>query len=400
MDRFRWPHPLYSASGPNVPVPIAIETIIRSPAIQWKGDCLTTTYVDLRSDTVTKPTAAMRREIAEAEVGDDVFSGDPTVRRLEEETAALLGKEAALFVPSGCMGNEISVAVQTKRGDRIALDRNSHFVYVESRALTEMLGRSFHFLEGSDRGRLDPEAVRALGGDAAGGTGGGSEGRVALVEVENTVNWQNGAVYPLSRLEAIRAVASAQGLPIHLDGARLWNASAASGVPLATYAACADSVMVCYSKGLGAPIGSALAGSTAFIAEARAARKMFGGALRQVGILAAGALHALHHHRERLPEDHVRARRLAEVVAEIAAFTIDPRQVETNIVIAVAKREPERLGAFVEAVKRRGVLVTAFGGPGAFRAITHLDVDDAGIDRAIAAIREAAWEIWGGRRAA
>lgn len=333
----------------------------------------------------------MRRAIAEAEVGDDVFAGDPTVRRLEEETAALLGKEAALFVPSGCMGNEIAVAVQTRRGDRIALDRNSHFVYVESRALTEMMGRSFLFLEGSDRGRLDPKAVEALGREAVPG----SDGRVALVEVENTVNWQNGAVYPLARLEAIRAAASSLGLPVHLDGARLWNASAASGVPLAAYTACADSVMVCYSKGLGAPIGSALAGSAAFISEARAARKMFGGALRQVGILAAGALHALHHHRERLLEDHVRARRLAEAVAQLDAFALDPRLVETNILIAVAKREPERIGTFVEAAKRRGVLVTAFGGPGAFRAITHLDVDDAGIDRAIAAIRESAGEVWG-----
>ena len=223
----------------------------------------------------------------------------------------------------------------------------------------------------------------------------GSEGRVALVEVENTVNWQNGAVYPLGRLEAIRASATSLGLSVHLDGARLWNASAASGVPLAAYAACADSVMVCSSKGLGAPIGSAVAGSTAFIAEARAARKMFGGALRQVGILAAGALHALHHHRERLPEDHLRARRLAEAVAEITAFTIDPRHVEKNIVIAVAKREPEKLGAFVEAAKRRGVLVTAFGGLGAVRAITHLDVDDAGIDRAVAAFRDATDEVWG-----
>lgn len=328
----------------------------------------------------------MRRAIAEAEVGDDVFAGDPTVRRLEEETAALLGKEAALFVPSGCMGNEVSVAVQTKRGDRIALDPNAHFVYVESRALTELMERRFLFLEGGDRGRLDPESVRAL---ANGG------GPVALVEVENTFNWQNGAVYPLERLRLVREAATALGVPVHLDGARLWNASAASGVSLADYAACADSVMVCYSKGLGAPVGSAVAGSAAFIAEARAARKMFGGALRQVGILAAGALHALRHHRDRLEEDHRRARRLAEAVAGIPPFAIDPGDVETNIVIAGTTREPEKIGAFVEGVTRRGVLVLAFGGPGRFRAITHLDVDDAGIDRAVAAFRDAAAEVWG-----
>ncbi|HEU4723888.1 MAG TPA: GntG family PLP-dependent aldolase [Candidatus Eisenbacteria bacterium] len=374
-----------------------METIIRPSGIQSKGDCLTTTYVDLRSDTVTKPTPAMRRAIADAEVGDDVFAGDPTVRRLEEETAALLGKEAALFVPTGCMGNEISVAVQTKRGDRIALDPNAHFVYVESRALVELMGRRFHFLEGSDRGRLDPAAVRGLAGAGAdvAGPADGVAGPIALVEVENTFNWRNGAVYSLERLRAVREAAASLGLPIHLDGARLWNASAASGVPLADYAACADSVMVCYSKGLGAPIGSAVAGSAAFVAEARATRKMFGGAMRQVGVLAAGALHALHHHRDRIGDDHRRARRLAEAIAEIPAFTIDPREIETNIVIASAAREPEKIGAFVSAVERRGVLVLAFGGPGAFRAITHLDVDDTGIERAVVAFREAADEVWG-----
>jgi len=329
----------------------------------------------------------MRRAIAEAEVGDDVFADDPTVCRLEEVTAALLGKEAALFVPSGCMGNEISVAVQTKRGDRIALDRNAHFVYVESRALTEMMERSFLFLDGSDRGRLDPAAVAAAG-SAPGAP-------IALVEAENTVNWQNGSFYPIDRLRRVREAATGLGVPVHLDGARLWNASAASGVSLADYAACADSVMVCYSKGLGAPIGSAVCGSAVFIKEARAARKMFGGAMRQVGILAAGALHALEHHLARLPDDHRRARRLAEALAEIPHFEIDPREIETNIVIAEAAREPEKIGAFVEAAKRRGVLVLAFGGPGRFRAITHLDVDDAGIERAVAAFREAANETWG-----
>ncbi|HET9950471.1 MAG TPA: GntG family PLP-dependent aldolase [Candidatus Eisenbacteria bacterium] len=366
-------------------------------SIQSKGDCLTTSYVDLRSDTVTKPTPAMRRAIAEAEVGDDVLGDDPTVRRLEEETAALLGKEAALFVPSGCMGNEISVAVHTKRGERIALDREAHMVGVESRAITEMLGRGYHFLEGSDRGRVDPAAVAAIAGSAgAAGSGSGEAGgRIALVEAENTVNYKNGAIYPLERLRRVRQEATKLGLPMHLDGARLWNASAASGVPLSDFAACADSVMVCYSKGLGAPIGSALAGSAAFIQEARGVRKMFGGALRQVGIVAAGAIHAIHHHRDRLPEDHRRARRLAEALAAIPPFAIDPAEVETNIVIARATRDSGRIGAFIEAAKRRGVLLLALGGPDTIRAITHLDVDDAGIERAVAAMRESAAETWG-----
>ncbi len=329
----------------------------------------------------------MRRAIAEAEVGDDVFSDDPTVRRLEEETAEILGKEAALFVPSGCMGNEISVAVHTKRGDRIALDPDSHFVGAESKAITEMMGRRFRFLEGGDRGRHRGEDVqRALLADPD---------RPTLLEAENTFNWHSGSLYSLESLRGWSAAAKALGVRFHLDGARLWNASAASGVPLRDYAACADSVMVCYSKGLGAPVGSAVAGSAAFVAEARAARKMFGGGMRQVGILAAGALHALRHHRERLPEDHRRARRLAESVAGIPAFALDPATIESNIVIAVARRAPERIDAFVQAVRRRGVLILAFGGPGAFRAITHLDVDDAGIDRASAALRAAAEETWG-----
>jgi threonine aldolase len=271
-------------------------------------------------------------------------------------------------------------------------------VGVEARAITEMMGRGYHFLEGSDRGRIDPAAVAALGDVAGSGAGGGNGGggRVALVEAENTVNYKNGAIYPIERLRRVREAATRLGLPVHLDGARLWNASAASGVALSEFAACADSVMVCYSKGLGAPIGSSLAGSAAFIAEARAARKMFGGALRQVGILAAGALHAIRHHRERLPEDHRRARRLAEALAGIPPFSIDPREVETNIVIARATRAPEKIGAFIEAAQRRGVLVLPLGGPDTVRAITHLDVDDAGIERAVIAMREAAAETWGG----
>lgn len=329
----------------------------------------------------------MRRAIAEAEVGDDVFADDPTVRLLEEETARLLGKEAALFVPSGCMGNEIAVSVQTKRGDRIALAPHSHLVLVESRAVTEMMGRQFQILDSNDRGRLcGADVASVLERDAD---------RPALLEAENTFNWHSGSVYSLEALRGLRDAAAALGIRFHLDGARLWNASVAAGVPLADYAACADSVMVCYSKGLGAPVGSAVAGSAAFVEEARAARKMFGGAMRQVGILAAGALHALRHHRERLVDDHRRARRLAESLSEISPFAIEPDDIETNIVIARATREPERIGAFLDAAKRRGVLALAFGGPGAIRAITHLDVDDAGIERAAVAFREAAAETWG-----
>ena len=322
--------------------------------------------------------------MAEAVVGDDVFHDDPTVSRLEEETAALLGKEAALFVPSGCMGNECAFAVQTKEGDSILLERHSHPVYVEFRAVTELLRRRFQLVDG-DRGRLSPEQVRAaLDADGA--------ARPALVEVENTFNWENGSIYPLPRLQAIARLAAERSVPVHLDGARLWNASAATGVPLEDYAAAADTVMVCYSKGLGAPLGSAVAGSAAMVREAREARRAFGGAMRQVGIVAAGALYALHHHRDRLPEDHARARRMAVALAGIPGILLDPAHVETNIVIA-AVSPAERLPRFIEAAKERGLLVVAFGGPGRFRAVTHLDVDDAGIDRAVAAVREVAREV-------
>jgi threonine aldolase len=328
----------------------------------------------------------MRRAMAEAEVGDDVHADDPTVRTLEEETAGLLGMEAALFVPSGSMGNGIAVAVHTKPGDTIVLDPHAHLVTVESRAVVDLLGRRFHTVEG-DRGRL--EAGRVGASLDAGGV------RPALFEAENTFNWHNGALYEPEALRALGEEARSRRARFHLDGARLWNASVATGLPLAAYAACADSVMVCYSKGLGAPIGSALAGSAAFVEEARVARRTFGGAMRQVGIVAAGALYAVRHHRGRLADDHRRARRLAEAVAEIDPFEIDPGHVESNIVIARAGRAPERLPAFVEAAERHGARVLAFGGPGSFRAVTHLDVDDTGIERAVLAFRAAAAEVWG-----
>jgi threonine aldolase len=331
----------------------------------------------------------MRRAMAEAEVGDDVFGDDPTVRRLEEETAALLGKEAALFVPTGCMGNETAIAVHTKPGEEILTDRFSHVVMVETAAVTELLRRRYRILDG-DRGRLTPEQV-ATELDRAGGS---APPRPTLVEVENTHNWGSGSIYPVDQLQAIARVARVRRLPVHLDGARLWNASAATGVPPATYAASADSVMVCYSKGLGAPLGSALAGPAAFIGQARQARRMFGGAMRQVGIVAAGALHALRHHRELLAEDHARARRLADGLASIPGLSLDPGAIQTNIVIA-GVTPAERIAAFVEALGRAGVLVIAFGGPGRFRAVTHFDVDDAGIARAIDAARQVAREVLG-----
>jgi len=334
---------------------------------------------------VTRPTAAMRRAMAEAEVGDDFYEEDPTVRLLEQETAAVLGMEAALFTPTGCMGNEIAVAVQTLRGQSILLHRDSHLRLVEASAVSGVMGREYRVLEG-DRGRLRAEDVtRAL-------ADGGKDG-IALVEVENTQNWGSGAIYSLPMLEAIAVAARARGIPLHLDGARIWNASAATGVPPASYAAVADTVMVCFSKGLGAPVGSALAGSADMVREARGIRKTFGGGMRQVGIIAAGALHGMRHHRERLVDDHRRARAYAEAIADIPGIRLDPATIESNIVIAEIDPPHERVEAFAKAVCEQGVLITAFGGPGRFRAVTHLDVDDAGIERAIAAVRKAARSV-------
>ena len=318
--------------------------------------------------------------MAEAEVGDDVLRDDPTVRLLEEETASVLGKEAALFVPSGCMGNEIAAGIQTRRGDTILLHRDSHFVYTESAAIQGLLGLSFRMLDG-ERGRLCAADVAAELTERPDG--------VRLLSLEQTNNWSSGSCYDRSTLHDVAAAARERGLPVHLDGARVWNASAATGVPPAEFAAAADTVMVCFSKGLGAPVGSALAGTVQRMQEARAMRKMLGGGMRQVGIIAAGALHGLRHHRERLVEDHRRARRLAEAIATVPGIHLDPDRVETNIVIAAV--EPgDRIAAFAEAAAERGVLLLVFGGPGRFRAMTHLDVDDAAIDRAIDGIRDAA----------
>ena len=329
--------------------------------------------------------------MAEAEVGDDVFAEDPTVRLLEEETAAALGKEAALFVPSGCMGNQIAIGVQAARGERVLVHERAHVSYSEVGALTDMLGLELLPVAG-DAGRLVPEAVdAALEAAARDGSP-----RVALVEFENSHNWGGGSVYDLDRLRRAAAPARERRLPVHLDGARLWNAAVATGSSPADFAGVADTVMVCYSKGLGAPVGSALAGTGALIAEARALRKRFGGGMRQAGILAAGALHGLRHHRTRLADDHRRARRLAEAFVSIPGLRIDPKSVATNIVIAEVTPH-ERLEDLVRLAADRGVLLYVFGGPGRFRAATHLDVDDAGVDRAVDAIAAAARELGLGR---
>lgn len=332
--------------------------------------------VDLRSDTVTRPTAAMRRAIAEAEVGDDVFGDDPTVLALESRMAALAGKQAALFVPSGTMGNQLAVHVQTRPSDEVLLEAESHIFLYEQGGIAATSGCLARIVPG-ERGALSPASVHA----AARGEG-AHLARLSLVCTENTHNGAGGSIVPLPALEAVGEAARSHGLRVHMDGARLWHASAATGIPIETWAATADTVMMCFSKGLGAPVGSILVGDAEVIRAAHRVRKRWGGGMRQVGILAAACLHALDHHRERLGLDHARARRLAEGLRAAPGVAVDVP--ETNIVIARFEEGAPEPAAVLTELERRGVLMLPFG-RGRIRAICHLDVDDAGIERAVEA---------------
>ena len=332
--------------------------------------------VDLRSDTVTRPTAAMRRAMADAEVGDDVFGDDPTVQALERRVAALAGKEMALFVPSGTMGNQLAVHVQTRPADEVLLEAESHIYFYEQGGIAANSGCLAHPVNG-ERGVLPLDTlIAALRDDDD------HVARVTLVCAENTHNRAGGAVVPLARLRELAALARERGLKLHLDGARLWNASVATGVPIADFAACADTVMMCFSKGLGAPVGSILTGPADTIRAARRARKRWGGGMRQVGILAAAALHAMDHHVARLADDHRRAKRLADGFASApGARVIAP---DTNIVFVDLDPSALDARAVVKGLAEHGVRMSAYG-PRRVRAIAHLDVDDAGIERAIVA---------------
>ncbi|HEX7117180.1 MAG TPA: GntG family PLP-dependent aldolase [Longimicrobiales bacterium] len=333
--------------------------------------------VDLRSDTVTRPTPGMREAIARADVGDDVLGDDPTVRALEDRVAELLGKEAALFFPSGTMANQTAVAVLTTPGSEVVIEATGHVLDWEGGAPAQWAGVLLRPVPTPD-GLLTPEQV-----EAAIRPDGRMAIRTSLVCLENTHNAAGGRVMPLATLRAIRDVAGRRGIPIHLDGARLWNASAASGVPEAAFAAEADTVMVTMSKGLGCPIGSLLAGSADLIEEAWHVRRRHGGGMRQVGILAAAGLYALDHHRGRLAEDHARARRLADRLDGVPGIRVVPP--ETNIVMIDIERDDLDAPAVVERVRPHGVLLTPFT-TRRVRAVTHLDIDDAGVDRAAEAV--------------
>jgi len=336
--------------------------------------------IDLRSDTVTKPTAEMREVMARAEVGDDVFGDDPTVKELEAETAALLGKEAAVFTPSGTMANELAIRSQTEPGDEIVVEAYSHVYYYEGGAPAALSGVMCRCLEGQ-RGLFTGADLEAALRPAD-----VHFARTRLVCVENTHNRGGGKIWPLEQVREVAAVARKHSLQLHLDGARLWNASVATGITERDYAAPFDTVSVCFSKGLGAPVGSALAGPRSCIERARRFRKMLGGGMRQAGIIAAGALFALRNHRARLALDHANAEALANGLAGIKGLEANPSEVETNMVrFRVVGMSAQEL---IERLRPRSVLVLAVGRD-TLRAVTNLMVSSEDIERAVGIISEA-----------
>ena len=335
---------------------------------------------DLRSDTVTKPTPAMRRAMAEAEVGDDVYGEDPTVNRLEARAAEVFGREAAIFVPTGSMGNQIAVKLHTRPGQEVVCESRSHLLDWEMGMVAAFSGCVPRTVAG-ERGILRwADFQKAIAPKIY------YRAPTGLIWVENSHNMAGGTVTPLAVLEEIWAGARAAGLPVHCDGARVFNAATAAGVPVAEFTRGFDTVMFCLSKGLGAPVGSMLVGSREVIAEARSVRKALGGGMRQAGILAAAGLIALEEMPQRLPEDHAHARMLAEAVADAEGAVIDLDAVETNIVIFTLKENGDA-AAFVRAMKERGVLASAVG-PHAVRLVTHFDVSREDCRRCAGVLRE------------
>jgi threonine aldolase len=314
--------------------------------------------IDLRSDTVTHPTPGMRAAMAAAEVGDDVYAEDPTTLALEERVAALFGQEAALFTPTGSMANVLAVRSLVGVGEEVLCESSAHIARAELGAHGAFTGLTMRTWTGG-RGSIDLPAIEALYAPDLGPFFVPTK----AIAVENTHNFGGGSVLPLDDLQALRGFADSVGVAVHLDGARIWNAHVATGVPLEVYGGLVDVLAVCLSKGLGAPVGSLMVGSADAIAEARVWRKRMGGGMRQTGVLAAAGLHALDHHVERLAEDHANARLLAE------ACGVDPAGVDTNIVVV----DVPEAAPVVHAAREEGVLVSAVG-PRTVRAVTHLDV--------------------------
>ncbi len=335
--------------------------------------------VDLRSDTVTKPTPEMRRVMAEAEVGDDVFSEDPTIHALEERVADVLGKEAALYVPSGTMANQLALAVNAGTGTEIYCSEKAHIFNYEAAAVPVITRAQLWPLPG-DRGifTADDIAKRLRPADH-------HFPPSRIIEIENTSNGGGGAIWPLDIVKEHRKLADEHDLLIHLDGARLWNATAGSGIEEKVWASYADTVSVCFSKGLGAPVGSAVAGSAEFIDEAHRWRKRLGGGMRQAGIIAAGALYAINNHRSKLHDDHRRAKQLGEELNRFDTIDVDLEGLHTNIVWLTFK-DGSAL-ELMDKLNERGIGTISFDA-GRMRLVTHMDVDDSGIDETLQAFHE------------
>jgi len=337
--------------------------------------------IDLYSDTRTKPTAGMRKAIAVAEVGDEQVFEDPSVNLLCAEVAALMGKEAAVFLPSGTMCNEIAIAVHCQRGETVLLDRTAHPLAAEAGGPGAIAGVILRGIEGAD-GIFTAAQVAPLVN-----RGNRHNPRTSLVSIEQPSNLGGGRVWPLATVQDVCAVAHGHGLKAHLDGARLMNAVVASGVPAATWCAPFDSAWLDFSKGLGAPVGAVLVGSTEFIHEAWRYKQMLGGAMRQAGILAAACSYALAYHVERLAEDHANARRLAQGLAEIPGILIDPAAIETNLVFFEVRHPGLDARGLVAGLRERGVVMGAMGER--VRAVTHLDVGRDAIETALVAVARA-----------
>ncbi|HEY2411558.1 MAG TPA: GntG family PLP-dependent aldolase [Pirellulaceae bacterium] len=354
--------------------------------------------IDLRSDTVTRPSAAMRQAIANAEVGDDVIDIDPTCQRLEKLTAEILGKEAALFMPSGTMTNQVGVRIHCKPGDEFICEAGCHIYNYEQGAFAQLSGVVAKTVEGKNsvlhvdqlRGLIRPENDHLV--------------RTRLVCLENTHNRGAGKIQPIENVAAICHWAHESGLKTHLDGARLWNAVAATGIAEAEWCKYFDTVSVCFSKGLGAPVGSALAGSKDVIKEARRHRKLFGGAMRQDGIIAAAALYALQNNRQRLKDDHANAQILAEAIKSTDGLSLQPDSVETNIVIfrvepRLAASREYSAAEFAAELKAAGLLCLTTS-PTQIRLVTHLDVTEAQCRQAATILRETCGRLASGKKTA
>jgi threonine aldolase len=339
--------------------------------------------LDFRSDTVTRPTAGMRAAMAAAEVGDDVFGDDPTVLRLQDRVADLLGKEAALLVPSGTMANLIGVRLHCRPGDELICEASCHVYLYEQGGYAQINGVAVRPVEGR-HGVIGLDQVEGLvrADDP-------HFPRTRLLALENTHNRGGGRIQPYETVETLCRWAAGRGLRTHLDGARLMNAVVATGIAAPRWAQHFDTVSICFSKGLGAPVGSAVAGPRDLIAEARRHRKLLGGGMRQAGVLAAAALYALDHHIDRLAEDHANARRLAAGVRQIAGLRLEPDVVETNMVFFRVDPQWGTAVEFCGRLKERGLLMIATG-PATLRAVTHLDVGRAEVDRAIAILADVA----------